>query len=106
MEIPGKDISSLNDYLKFIEKALRFPTCCNGIYSRYHDWIMDLSWFDYNKYFLVFNDFSCFLRDEPDYKRIIFKDFEDVILPWWEHNVTKYSVDGREKIMIVLTIPE
>ena len=95
--IDFKKIKNRKDYAETMEKALEFPRPVEGIYARYMDWIRDLSWYSYEKYDLVFYHFGRFAAKNFEDAYKIYEEFKEIILPFWDHEVTKIVVEGKPK---------
>jgi hypothetical protein len=103
-EIDGRIVDSWKDYARQVSRAFRFPTPCENSIDAYLDWIRDLDWLEKDGYILVIRDFGMLLRNDPKLKKEIIDDFLDVVLPWWEGDVEKYSVGGKAKCFSVYLI--
>jgi len=92
VEIDGKHIQSWEDYCAEVEVKMEFPTSCvNGNYDGYEDWMRDLGWLDKNGYIVVIYDFAEFMKDNLEIKNLVIRQFEDIILPWWQKDVELHS---------------
>lgn len=104
IRIEGKNIKSYEEYIKKIEDELNFPTKCNNSIDIYIDWLTDLSWINSKNILIIFNDYTEFLSGEPRKKTEIINIFKEVILPFWEQDVTKFVVRGKKKNFNVLLV--
>ncbi len=95
-ELDGGAVRSLQDYLSIMGQKFQFPfaaKCLNG----YLDWMRDLSWLGKDKYVFILYNFEAFLENDPPLKKELIRLFSDTILPWWQEEVRRYCVGGKEK---------
>ena len=104
VEIDGKYIDSWEDYSRIIEKEFDFPSTCVDSMDRYNDWIRDLSWLGDEAFIIVIKNANSFIKNNIELKTKIFNRFTEDILPFWEHEVEKYVVDGKRKLFIVFLV--
>jgi len=104
VEINGATIQTWEEYISEIQEKFKFPTTCFDSVDRYLDWMRDLGWLDAEKYALIINNFNLFLKNEPELKKSIISDFNDVILPFWKEEVEKVVVGGKVKEFMVYLI--
>lgn len=103
--LDGNSIKTKNDFFVSIEMALKFPGACEGLFSRFDDWITDLGWINQGTGICIaINSFSEFLADDKETKAMIMEDFEEDILPFWETEVASVVKNGTPRSFIVLTI--
>jgi len=87
----GESIQTWEQYILLIEEKMRFPTSCIDSIDRYEDWICDLDWLGKSGYIIVIYNSAKFMNDNPQIKETIFSGFEELILPWWQHEVEECS---------------
>ncbi len=101
VEIQGKDIETLDDYMLKIEKSFHFPSPCEGNANRFLDWMRDLTWLDEaffcKMYILAIHDFSSIFFGDLYIRNEIERYFIEIIFPWWDGDVEKFSVGGKRK---------
>lgn len=95
-EIEGNKCKHLADYLQMVSNVFQFPIEAKGIDSL-NDWLRDLSWIDSNNIVFIIYHYSSFLKNEKDLKSDIMDDLKNLILPWWESEVSEYMVGGVPK---------
>lgn len=101
--IDGTKMQTKISLMEQIEKELCFPTRCEGMFSRFEDWIRDLSWLPAEKGICIWiTDYVDFMKEDPRSKRIIEKIFKDEVLPFWETEVVKYVKGGRPREFYVI----
>lgn len=104
VEINGNECQCLDDYLYIIWKIFMFPIEKRSM-DGYIDWICDLTWLDEDKkIIIVINNFSEFLKNDLKSRNIIIKDFEELILPWWETDVSEHVVGGKPRTFLVYLV--
>jgi len=106
VELSGSEIQSWDDYVTMMQTNFRFPTTCNDSVDRYLDWMRDLSWIEKEKFILVIHQFDRFLQNMPELKSEIISDFIDIILPFWQEEVSQVIVGGRAKNFLVYLVKE
>jgi len=97
VEIQGDEIQSWDEYLDKIEIAFQFPNKWRVNISGYCDWMTDLDWLGKKSYILIIHDYSKFLMQDLECKKMIMEIFNDEILPWWQKNIEKYVINGKSK---------
>jgi len=97
VEIQGKEIQSWDEYLDVIEIVYKFPTGWRVNIHGYIDWMLDLDWLGKNSYILIIHDYSDFLKQNMETKKMVMEIFEEEILPWWQSDVEKYCAGGKAK---------
>lgn len=95
VKIQGKDIQTKEAFLKFMEKQFMLPDSSG--WDSFTDWMTDLSWIDRSCFCIVINNYRDFLKKDEASKKTVFEIFEEDILPFWEEEVTKISVDGKPR---------
>lgn len=96
--IDGKSIKYEEQFYEFIEKALLFPRPTKNNYNRFYDWITDLSWFpDSEGFVIIIKDFDSFCSSDTTFKAFLLNAFREFILPFWEDDVTRVVVGGKER---------
>lgn len=106
VELSGSEIQSWDDYVTKMQINFRFPTSCKDSVDRYLDWMRDLSWIEKEKFILVIHQFDKFLQKLPELKSEIMSDFTDIILPFWQEEVSEVVVGGQAKIFMVCLVKE
>lgn len=102
VELDGNAIKTKNDFLDAIEKLLNFPSKCEGLVSRFDDWITDLGWLDKETGICIaIYSYSDFLADDETFKSILVEDLEDDILPFWESEVVNVVKGGEPRNFVV-----
>ncbi len=95
--IDAAKISSYKDYIDMIQIELDFPYDCEGMVDRYLDWIRDLGWLPFESYvFNITNSKDLERRNAPLLKEIV-EDFDEIIIPFWDHEATDCIVGGERK---------
>jgi hypothetical protein len=115
VELYGLELATWQMYAKDIGEKFGFPALYwesqkEYVIDAYLDWIRDLSWYnDIQEFAIVIYDYRLFLRDEKmnlrksthgNYtinKEMIICTFVDTVLPWWEHEIENFVVDGKAK---------
>ena len=103
VEINGNTIQNQKDFLNIMTEKFEFPYSVNG-FDGYFDWLRDLEWLEKEEYILIINDFKNFIKNDISLKEMIIKDFENVVLPWWEKEVEDCVVEGRAKLFTVYLV--
>ena len=102
--IDGSTVQTKVSFMEQIEKALQFPTTCAGKFSRFEDWIRDLSWLPESKGVCIWiTDYEKFLKEDEQSKSIIEEIFKDEVLPFWEAEVMKTVKGGKPRAFYVIT---
>jgi len=100
VELFGKEIDTKKKYMETISVLLNFPKWDNSYYfslDAYLDWMTDTYLTkDFSAIAIFINDYSEFLRAEPDSKRNIMEIFDD-ILYFWDDEVERVVVGGTKK---------
>ena len=94
--IDGNKAKTWKQYLKQIETVYDFPTKDDN-FDGYSDWMCDLDWLKRDSYALFIMNYDDFMRNEPENKKRVMLMFLDSILPWWQHDVELYCVEGKPK---------
>lgn len=103
VDIDGNQIKSKNDFFEVMEKELRFPSACDGLWARFDDWITDLTWIEKNKGIcIVIRNFSKLADGNTGFCNSLIEDFEKKILPYWEHEVINIVVGGTVRNFVVI----
>ena len=103
VELCGRTIDSLGDYLDVISEKFRFPIPAKGL-DGYNDWMCDLSWIEERTIVIVINDYELFLQDDIISKQKILDIFCDTVIPWWEHDVLECVVDVPRRPFYVICV--
>ena len=102
--VDGKTTQTKLSFMEQIEKALQFPTNCAGLFSRFEDWIRDLSWLPAEKGICIWiTDYAEFMKEDTKSKRIFEEIFKDEVLPFWETEVVKTVKGGRPRDFYVIS---
>ena len=104
--IDGEKIKSESEFIAFMEKELCFPRPGNGIVDRYLDWMRDLSWLSFDSYEIYIINQNEFLKSNFKDRKNILNDFDNIILPYWEHDVLYQCVGGECKDFNVYLVDE
>ncbi len=102
VELEGKLINNLDEYISAIKDGFRFPYC--RTMAGYMDWITDLSWLEKDAYILVIKNYNEFMKNDLNLKEKIILGFKNRILPWWQGEVEKYVVEGKAKPFMVYLV--
>ena len=95
--VDAAKISNYKDYIKIIQIELDFPYDCEGNIDRYLDWIRDLGWLPFENYvFNIINSKDLERRNAPLLKEIV-EDFDEIIIPFWDHEAVDCIPDGERK---------
>ncbi len=95
--VDASKIGSYKDYIDIIQTELDFPRDCEGNIDRYLDWIRDLDWLPFESYvFTLTNSRDLECRNAPLLKEIT-DDFNDIIIPFWDHEAPDCIVGGTRK---------
>ena len=101
--IDGTAIQTKLAFMDQIEKILRFPSGCAGKFSRFEDWIRDLSWFPKEKGVCIWiTDYDEFMKEDIRNKGIFEEVFKDDVLPFWETEVVKTVKGGTPREFYVI----
>ena len=94
----GNEILDKTAFFKEMETKMQFPGTCKNKFSRFDDWMTDLSWISADQGIcLIVNNYSKFLSLDPFFKENLIEDFRDNILPFWEKDVLQYVKDGKTR---------
>jgi hypothetical protein len=94
----GNEILDKMAFFKEMETKMQFPGTCKNKFSRFDDWMTDLSWISADQGIcLIVNNYSKFLSLDPVFKENLIEDFRDNILPFWEKDVLQYVKDGKTR---------
>ena len=92
-----KHISSWREYGELMERELQFPRPIEGNTNRFLDWIRDLSWYHYDAYNIIFYNFKKLSTKNFRDAYKIYMEFDQIVLPFWEHDAVRCIVDGKRK---------
>nr|MCR5187192.1 barstar family protein [Clostridia bacterium] len=96
--IDGHSIIDKTAFFREMELKFQFPGTCKNKFSRFDDWMTDLSWLpEHQGICIVINNYANFLSQDPSFKRNVMNDFEENILPFWEEKVLKCVKDGKQR---------
>ena len=96
--LTGNEILDKRAFCKVMETKMQFPGTCKNKFSRFDDWMTDLSWISADQGIcLIVNNYSKFLSLDPVFKENLIEDFRDNILPFWEKDVLQYVKDGKTR---------
>ena len=99
----GNEILDKMAFFKEMETKMQFPGTCKNKFSRFDDWMTDLSWISADQGIcLIVNNYSKFLSLDPVFKENLIEDFRDNILPFWEKDVLQYVKDGKTRRFVTL----
>lgn len=102
--IDGTKLQTKLMFMEQIETALSFPTGCAGMFSRFEDWIRDLSWLPAEKGVCIWiTDYEDFLKEDVRNKGIFEEVFKDDVLPFWETEVVKTVKGGKPREFYIIT---
>ena len=102
--IDGSAIQTKLSFMEQIETALQFPTECAGKFSRFEDWIRDLSWLPREKGVCIWiTDYEDFLKEEVRNKGIIEEVLKGHVLPFWETEVVKTVKGGSPREFYIIS---
>lgn len=94
----GNEILDKTAFFKEMETKMQFPGTCKNKFSRFDDWMTDLSWISADQGIcLIVNNYSKFLSLDPVFKENLIEDFRDNILPFWEKDVLQYVKGGKTR---------
>ena len=103
--LEGSKIKSRRDFFGAIEESLNFPGKCEGLFTRFDDWITDLGWLEKGTGICIaINSFSEFLSDDIEFRDMLLEDFEEDILPFWENEVVNVIKGGSPRSFVVVLI--
>lgn len=97
IHIDFKNIKSWKEYAEVMEKELDFPRPVDGSPNRFLDWIRDLTWYNYVRYDIFIYHFSNLSTKNFESAYEIYREFQETILPFWEHEVVHTVVEGKPK---------
>lgn len=110
VEIDGKKINSVDDYMKAISVAFSFPKNLFKNFESidaYNDWMRDLSWLEnFDGYAIFISHINEMLSNDIKKKEIILRNFEEVIIPFWTNEVEIVVVGGERKEFVVFYVKE
>lgn len=95
-EIKSSDVQTLQDYLRTISEVFRFPFPSRGL-DGYYDWMRDLDWLSYDGFVLIIYDYKNFLSQDLLSKTSIIDGFSNIVLPFWQEEVSEVVVEGHVK---------
>ena len=101
LELDGKNMQTKEQFFLEVEKGFSFPRPCEGSLDRFLDWMCDLDWIRSDKIYLIIKNAAFFLENDKQFKEVIFKCFEEDILPFWEKEVETVIVGGKPKVFNV-----
>ena len=94
----GNDIPDKNTFFNAMEEKFHFPGTCKNKFSRFDDWMTDLSWIPSNEGIcIIINNFSQFLSSDIIFKENVMNDFRENILPFWEEKVIQCVQGGKRR---------
>ena len=97
VQIDFKKISNWREYSEMMEQTFDFPRPVNGSPNRFLDWMRDLSWYDYDGYFIFVYHFSSLSSKNFADAYEIYQEFLEYILPFWDNEVIHVIVEGKPK---------
>jgi len=98
VELDGSQIQTEQEYFSYAWKAFNFPPMPRHSWNGYDDWIRDLTWLnDKVGFVVIFLNFTKFLKNAPETKKEVIDDFNEIVLPFWEHEVEECVVGGTPK---------
>jgi len=103
-KIDGVNIQTLEDYIFEVQTQFKFPSDCRDSIDSYLDWIRDLDWIEAEEYVLIITNYSSFMKDTPEIKKLIISYFRDTILPFWQEEIKHVMVDGQPKRFMVYLV--
>lgn len=102
--IDGAKTQTKLAFMEQIETKLCFPTGCAGKFSRFEDWIRDLSWLPTDKGICIWiTDYKDFLKEDNRSKGIIEEILKNEVLTFWEEEVVKTVKGGKPREFYVIT---
>lgn len=102
--IDGTKVQTKVSFMEQIERKLSFPTGCAGKFSRFEDWIRDLSWLSEEKGVCIWiTDYEGFMKEDTKSKGIIEEIFKEEVLPFWETEVVKNVKGGKPREFYIIT---
>ena len=104
--IDGRQVRYEGDFFNIMEMEFRFPRPCDGYMDIFLDWIMDLTWLEYDKITLVIKNKKEFLSNNFLFKVKVLTDFVEIVLPFWEEEVVRCVVEGKPKQFNVYLVDE
>lgn len=103
--IDGKKVKSYVDFVYAMQREFCFPRDCLGSVDRYLDWMRDLSWINADEIIVKIKYSSSFMIDNPQEKKIVLSDFNDIIIPFWESDSNSIIANGVTKKVKLYLIP-
>ncbi|MDL2302657.1 barstar family protein [Lachnospiraceae bacterium OttesenSCG-928-D06] len=103
VEIDGKKLLNLSDYLDEISDLFNFPRLAKNL-DGYNDWMTDFTWMSLKKIVFIINNYEDFMSKDLLAKNKIIANFSDLILPWWEKEVIDHMVGGEAKSFMVYLV--
>ena len=103
VEIDGRQIKTIQEYLKVVSEKFNFPEEPSHVkWDGYLDWIRDLSWLEnYSSFAIIIYNYENFLSKDEKKKKAIIEDFVDVIIPYWENKIIEVTKGGKPKAFSV-----
>lgn len=94
----GEYIRSREAFFKAMETNMKFPGTCMNKFSRFDDWMKDLSWISEEMGIcIIINNYQKFLSEDKTFKENVMSDFRDDILPFWQEGVLRYVKGGKQR---------
>lgn len=101
-EIAGELVKTEKDYVQSMINAFKFPFKLTQMKIGWcNDYLYDLSWIKEKIIILIVYNFKQMLTDEEEKKSNIVKDYEEILLPWWEKDVVGHMVGGTTREFII-----
>lgn len=101
-EIDGAKIQSGENFVQALSKAFSFfDKIPMATLEWCNDYLCDLEWITQESIILLISDFDVMLSNAPKTKENIIKNFEEIILPWWEGDIIGHMVGGIPKKFLV-----
>lgn len=97
VKLDGKNIKNKKSYLKAMQKAFLLPKDSIDSVDAYLDWMTDLSWITEKNIVLIILNYSRFLENDLEEKRLVISDFQNYILPFWQEKVKCVMVNGKPR---------
>ena len=97
VKLDGKNIKNKKSYLKAMQKAFLLPKDSIDSVDAYLDWMTDLSWIMEKNIVLIILNYSRFLENDLEEKRLVISDFQNYILPFWQEKVKCVMVNGKPR---------
>lgn len=96
--LDGANIRDKVAFFTAMEKNMHFPGTCKNKFSRFDDWMTDLSWISDNQGIcIIINNYKKFLSEDSSFKEAIISDFRDHILPFWQETVLRCVKGGKQR---------